>query len=123
MTTLTHAHLNGVTARIRRGTTTRDRPMMLARNGDLSTVSYDPDMAPLDATFMLIRVRLCMEGYTATEIVLEDHDQYLTALYRVCSKLHLNTERAKRPITCPFHWPGSTSGAAGMLATVETVKM
>ncbi|GAA3377121.1 hypothetical protein GCM10020367_51540 [Streptomyces sannanensis] len=122
MTTITHAHLNGVTVRIRRGTTTRDSPMMLACKGDLSTVAYDPDVAPLDATSMLIRVRLRMEGYTVTEIFLEDHDPHLTALYRVCSKLHLNTERAKRPLTCTSHRPGSTSGAAGMLATVETVK-
>ncbi|WP_432024990.1 hypothetical protein [Streptomyces parvus] len=100
MTTLTHAHLNGVTVRIRRGAITWDSPMMLARNGDLSTVAYDLDMAPLDATSMLIRVRLRMEGYTATEIVLEDHDPHLTALYQVCSELHLNNERAKRPATC-----------------------
>lgn len=85
--------------------------MTPARNGDHFTVAYDPELASLDATSMPTRVRLRMEGYTVTEIILEDHDPHLTALYRVCSKLHLNIEHAKGSLVCPSRRPGNARGA------------
>ncbi|MEV0638605.1 hypothetical protein AB0I77_27425 [Streptomyces sp. NPDC050619] len=82
MTTITRAHLSGVTVRIRRGTTAQDSPMALARNGDHFAVAYDADVAPLDATSMLTRVRLGMEGYTVTEIILDSYGEVPTPVDR-----------------------------------------
>ncbi|MYS41916.1 hypothetical protein GTY23_11860 [Streptomyces sp. SID5998] len=42
-------------------------------------------------------MRLRMEGYTLGEILLEDHDSQLTALYRACSRLHLDVEHSRGP--------------------------
>ncbi|MFE0729523.1 hypothetical protein ACFW2X_14970 [Streptomyces antibioticus] len=115
MTAIIRGHLNGGTVRICRGTTAQDSYMMLARNGDHFTVAYDPDVAPSMPPHVLTHVRLRVEGYTVTEIVLQDHGPHLTALYRVYSKLHLTLgmPRAAHLSVSPAGYPSSAVEAAG----------
>lgn len=97
MTTVTRRRLSLVAVRVRRGTARPDKPIMLRHTEAGATVEYDPERAPLEAATMLTRVRLRTEGYTLGEISLEDHDPQLTALYRACSRLHLDVEHTKGP--------------------------
>ncbi|MFE7278486.1 hypothetical protein [Streptomyces sp. NPDC057623] len=97
MTTVTSRRLSLVSARVRRGTARPDKPIVLRHTAAGATVEYDPERASLDAATMLTRVRLRMEGYTLGEIFLEDHDPQLTALYRACSRLHLDVEHTRGP--------------------------
>jgi hypothetical protein len=103
MTTVTRCRLSLVCVRVRRGTARPDKPIMLRHTAAGAIVEYDPDRALLEAATMLTRVRLRREGYTLGEILLEDHDPQLTALYRACSRLHLDVEHTRGPrITEPL---------------------
>ncbi|MEW2558540.1 hypothetical protein [Streptomyces griseorubiginosus] len=97
MTTVTRRRLSLVSVRVRRGTARPDTPIMLRHTAAGATIEYDPERARLEAATMLTRVRLRMEGYTLGEILLEDHDPQLTALYLACSRLHLDVEHTRGP--------------------------
>ncbi|MFG2948415.1 hypothetical protein [Streptomyces adustus] len=97
MTVVTRRCLSLASVRVRRGTARPDKPIMLRLTAAGGDVEYDPERATLDTVTMLTRVRLRMEGYTLGEIFLEDHDPHLTALYRACSRLHLDVEHTMGP--------------------------
>jgi len=97
MTTVTRRRLSLVPVRVRCGTARPDKPITLRHSAAGATVEYDPERTTLDTVTTLTRVRLRMEGYTLGEILLEDHDPQLTALYRACSRLHLDVEHTRWP--------------------------
>ncbi|MFE7030765.1 hypothetical protein ACFU9Y_10690 [Streptomyces sp. NPDC057621] len=99
MTAITRRQLSLVPVRVRRGATHSDKPIRLRHTADGACVVYDPDWAGLDAATMLTRMRLRMEGFTLGEILLEDHEPQLTALYLACSRLQLDVEHTTGPRT------------------------
>ncbi|MFH0243199.1 hypothetical protein ACGRHY_12355 [Streptomyces sp. HK10] len=97
MKILTPERLLPVSLRLRRGDAHQANAIMVRRDGDRFTATYDPERASLDTVVMLGRVRLFSEGSTISEVVLEGHDPDLTALYRAASKLLLNVEITSGP--------------------------
>lgn len=98
MTAISLSQLNDVIVGIRLGTTIQDKAIMVGRVGDRFTVAYDRERVSLDGAAMLSRSWLRTMGYTVAELILEDHDPDLTALYRSCSKLRMNVEHAEGPL-------------------------
>ncbi|MFF7139477.1 hypothetical protein ACFZBZ_45225 [Streptomyces sp. NPDC008196] len=97
MTTVTRCRLSLVPVRVRRGTAWPDKPVVLHHSATGAIVEYDPERACLETATMLTRVGLRLRGYTLGEILLEDHDPQLTALYGACSRLHLEVEHTTGP--------------------------
>ncbi|MBN3932424.1 hypothetical protein IQ279_22865 [Streptomyces verrucosisporus] len=97
MKILTPERLLPVSLHLRRGDAQQANAIMLRRDGDRFTTTYDPERASLDTVVMLGRVRLSSEGITISEVILEGHDPDLTALYRAASKLLLNVEITSGP--------------------------
>ncbi|PZH16445.1 MULTISPECIES: hypothetical protein [Streptomyces] len=97
MTILTRERLFAVPLHLHRGDARQPKAIMLRHDGDHFTAAYDPERASLDATVMLARVRLSSEGVIISEVILEDHEPDLTALYHAASKLLLNVEITDGP--------------------------
>ncbi|MFE1797702.1 hypothetical protein ACFW9L_16230 [Streptomyces sp. NPDC059517] len=70
MTAVSLSQLNDVTVHIRLSIAIQDKSLMIGREGN---------------------------RFTVAEVILEDHDPVLTALYRACSKLRMNVEHTEGP--------------------------
>ncbi|MFE9172008.1 hypothetical protein ACFYNZ_21375 [Streptomyces kebangsaanensis] len=97
MTILTRERLFAVSLHLHQGDARQAKAVMLRRDGDRFTATYDSERVSLDATVMLVRACLSSEGITVSEVVLEDHEPDLTALYHAASKLLLNVEITDGP--------------------------
>ncbi|MBT2895671.1 hypothetical protein [Streptomyces sp. McG3] len=102
MTLLTRRRLSGVSLRVHRGDSAQSTAITLRREGQSCIAAYDPERISLDAATMLIRMLSSSEGEIISEVVLDDHDPALAALYHAASKLLLDVEITDGPrITCP----------------------
>lgn len=82
---------------VRRGGSRQRLPIM-ARYDDGRVIStYDPKRCSVGTATYLGRIRLACEGITISEVVLEDHAQDLTAVFRAASKLFLDVEFTSGP--------------------------
>jgi hypothetical protein len=98
MTIITRRHLQRVVVRVRRADVVEDRPIMLHRDGDDFLATYDPQLACLGTVDMLVRTVLASNDISVSEVIPEDHDADLTALFRACSKLRLYVEITEGPL-------------------------
>ncbi|MFB7596241.1 hypothetical protein [Streptomyces sp. NPDC056160] len=82
---------------IHRGGSRQKLPIM-ARYDDGRVIStYDPKRCPVETAAFLGCIRLACEGITISEVVLQDHAQDLTAVFRAASKLFLDVEFTSGP--------------------------
>jgi len=103
MTILTRERLCPVSLHLRQGDSGQAKAIMLRRDGDRFIATYAPARASLDTAAVLTRVLLSSEDITISEVLLEDHDPDLAALYRAASKLLLDVEITAGPrITEPM---------------------
>ncbi|UCM88932.1 hypothetical protein [Streptomyces marincola] len=97
MKIFTRERLQPVSLCLRQGDAQQTMAIMLRRDGNRFTATYDAEQVSLDVAVTLTRVHLSSESITIFDVVLEGHDPDLTSLYRAASKLLLNVEITSGP--------------------------
>lgn len=97
MTVSTSERRRALSLRMRMGDGAQDMPVMLRGDREGFVATYDPERASLDGAVMLSRVRLSSEGFTVSEVILENHDPDLTTLHSAASKLRIAVEFTSGP--------------------------